>query len=747
MLSKFAFKKLSIFLVIIILFNLISCGGGGGGADGSVPLGNIDDKFVLFINKSQGDPLLCEIRDENSSEAILYYGIKNDNGYPIAIEALQIYVSEESLPYTIYYNGQLLPIRITGPEGEVADISYDNETIIINLVDEFGNHFIEAISFPSGIVDFLNQVQDTISSTNKQSSNDKLETDHLIQSENKKSIIYRGRSIFYLRAGNIESGVSGAILKAYASDQKSVIPVLPDGNNYKFTVIHQVKDEQYDIDECEDYRTQNSLLLGAAGIGIFAIVAICGSLGFASAAICQIFGGKFGMFAGGVLGAGGFIETVKGTECKDNVIKAYVEAGKGRRNVTVHGFHPGANVSAQDGVEYDVYNPNDPYYASKSYDIPLEAEIVEEIISIQIDPPIPEQNNEYDLYVKAIALAPVTLKYKIVTAHDDLIEDGEVILSQYGENNVKINVQGYSHNEEFHFITLTLQDGESNLSERTTIVRFKMNISYPSVRILEPSDKSVYEEGDTINAKCTASDEEDGDINGDSIRWGTFTSDILHTGSTVVLNGLPPGEHVIYCTATDSGGLSSIDTVNITINKKTEVIPIDLSAFNYGRVQIKVLVDLNENGEDIPNQFRNYIGHDRGDKGAFSGSKYSSTWDWSDQHDVHHKGHLNILLRYDSNDSKVKLAAFDYSSTEEEKAVNYFYTYGFTYKEGDGCKEITARDPKSDRLYFALNDNSNCKCIKDFYYKDKAEGGETTAVLSEQQSVCNISVEIEAVQK
>lgn len=133
-----------------------------------------------------------------------------------------------------------------------------------------------------------------------------------------------------------------------------------------------------------------------------------------------------------------------------------------------------------------------------------------------------------------------------------------------------------------HDVLLVATDSEG--SADTATVRVEVNAA-PSAVIAEPSDGTVFNEGEQANFAGSATDPEDGGLSRSSLVWTSDVDGLLGTGERVRRPGMSPGPHVVVLTATDSHGFTGVDTVRVRINPAPEVTiltPADGSAFEEG---------------------------------------------------------------------------------------------------------------------------------------------------------------------
>ena len=86
----------------------------------------------------------------------------------------------------------------------------------------------------------------------------------------------------------------------------------------------------------------------------------------------------------------------------------------------------------------------------------------------------------------------------------------------------------------------------------------------PVVTITAPSDGAVFTQGAPVSFAGTATDVEDGDIGGD-LAWTSSINGAIGSGAGFSTSALSVGQHTIAATVTDSGGLTGVDSITITV--------------------------------------------------------------------------------------------------------------------------------------------------------------------------------------
>lgn len=141
--------------------------------------------------------------------------------------------------------------------------------------------------------------------------------------------------------------------------------------------------------------------------------------------------------------------------------------------------------------------------------------------------------------------------------------------------------------ENSHTITATATDSEGAIaSAQVNIQVIALNNTAPTVSILTPAAGSSFEEGATIEFTASASDAEDGVLDGSSVEWNSNLDGLIGTGSSFSNSTLSTGNHSITVTVTDGEGAQASAQVNIQIivtsNTPPEInitSPLDASTY------------------------------------------------------------------------------------------------------------------------------------------------------------------------
>ncbi len=111
-------------------------------------------------------------------------------------------------------------------------------------------------------------------------------------------------------------------------------------------------------------------------------------------------------------------------------------------------------------------------------------------------------------------------------------------------------------------------ENADNLFVGATAARFTLQTTSPNnppaVSIVQPTSGGVFPQGATVVLEANSLDSEDGDIS-NNIVWSSNIDGALGNGSTLNVNSLSLGSHLITATVTDLGGLSNSDDVTIDV--------------------------------------------------------------------------------------------------------------------------------------------------------------------------------------
>lgn len=120
-----------------------------------------------------------------------------------------------------------------------------------------------------------------------------------------------------------------------------------------------------------------------------------------------------------------------------------------------------------------------------------------------------------------------------------------------------------------HTITLTATDSAGAAAYTTisiTVTTTQAQNTAPTVAIATPGSASSFSSSATVFFVGGATDQEDVTLAGTSLVWTSNIDGQIGTGVFIATSSLSQGVHTITLTATDSGGLTDTDTVQVTIN-------------------------------------------------------------------------------------------------------------------------------------------------------------------------------------
>ncbi len=87
----------------------------------------------------------------------------------------------------------------------------------------------------------------------------------------------------------------------------------------------------------------------------------------------------------------------------------------------------------------------------------------------------------------------------------------------------------------------------------------------PTVSIATPANNASFTQGDSVSFSASASDAEDGALSA-SITWTSSRDGAIGTGASFSTASLSVGTHTVTASVTDSGNLTTTDTVTVVIN-------------------------------------------------------------------------------------------------------------------------------------------------------------------------------------
>jgi hypothetical protein len=130
-----------------------------------------------------------------------------------------------------------------------------------------------------------------------------------------------------------------------------------------------------------------------------------------------------------------------------------------------------------------------------------------------------------------------------------------------------------------HTITASVSDSGGLTDQAIISVTITAANTAPTVSITAPSDGASFEAGTPVGFSGSATDTEDGNLSA-SISWSSSLNGNLGSGASLSLSTLTVGTHTITASVSDSGGVTVIDTVNITITNTDPVVSITAPTHN-----------------------------------------------------------------------------------------------------------------------------------------------------------------------
>ncbi len=126
--------------------------------------------------------------------------------------------------------------------------------------------------------------------------------------------------------------------------------------------------------------------------------------------------------------------------------------------------------------------------------------------------------------------------------------------------------------EGMHEITLTVVDSQGSINSDT--ITLVIGNTPPTATITSPEDQEVFADTDTITFLGSGTDNEDGNLTGDSLVWTSSLDEIIATGITFDTDSLSRGVHTITLTVTDNDDSTDFDSIIVNIQNSLPVISI-----------------------------------------------------------------------------------------------------------------------------------------------------------------------------
>jgi PKD repeat protein len=124
-----------------------------------------------------------------------------------------------------------------------------------------------------------------------------------------------------------------------------------------------------------------------------------------------------------------------------------------------------------------------------------------------------------------------------------------------------------------HQITLTARDSAGDSGAARVGITVLAANQAPVAAISGPADGSTFAAGTTVQLRGSATDPEDGALNGASLTWRSSLDGLLGTGTALDVASLRAGAHLVTLTAVDSGGRTGSASIGLTITPAPVNIP------------------------------------------------------------------------------------------------------------------------------------------------------------------------------
>jgi len=108
----------------------------------------------------------------------------------------------------------------------------------------------------------------------------------------------------------------------------------------------------------------------------------------------------------------------------------------------------------------------------------------------------------------------------------------------------------------------------------------------PVLEILSPTEGAIYQYGASITFDASATDPEDGSLDGPRIEWASNLLGPLGVGTSLTLDSLAFGVHTITATAMDSAGEHAVASVSVEISELETVASWMTGHFSSGQQSV-----------------------------------------------------------------------------------------------------------------------------------------------------------------
>jgi hypothetical protein len=157
------------------------------------------------------------------------------------------------------------------------------------------------------------------------------------------------------------------------------------------------------------------------------------------------------------------------------------------------------------------------------------------------------------------------VEYQVIVSQNSDMSDPVI---DYISSAVNYTPAGLSNAQTYYWQVIAI-DAYNNSGVGSRIWSFTIDASHdnssPLAEITSPTHGSTFTTDDAIVLAGSGSDQEDGDLSGDSLVWESDLNGEIGRGETVTSDTLSEGTHQITLTATDADGATGTDSVTITI--------------------------------------------------------------------------------------------------------------------------------------------------------------------------------------
>ncbi|RJS84068.1 hypothetical protein CW713_03185 [Methanophagales archaeon] len=117
-----------------------------------------------------------------------------------------------------------------------------------------------------------------------------------------------------------------------------------------------------------------------------------------------------------------------------------------------------------------------------------------------------------------------------------------------------------------NYTMLVDTDGDGETDETKDLDSIEINYA-PTATIVSPENGSIYNESETIEFNGTGTDPEDGVLANSSLLWTSDIDGVIGVGNRFSTTNLSVGTHTVTLMVNDSGGLTDIQSITLTVNE------------------------------------------------------------------------------------------------------------------------------------------------------------------------------------